>query len=127
MKDIEDIIEQMHEVGRGRLERECAQPEHRINPTTRVWRYAAAIAAIAVAGVMLLLLPTRHDQTMPDMADKKLPHTVKQQLQNSKYEALKHSDYAYSESADGVRVYCEDNCNPDEVLARMEMVIKTMQ
>ena len=35
--------------------------------------------------------------------------------------------YSYAETADGVRVYCEDNCNPDEVLNRMKQVIKTLQ
>ena len=133
MQDIEDIIEQVHEAGRERLVRECTQPEHQKIPTKRLWRYAAALATLIVAGVMLLLLPTKSDQPMPDMAHNNLPHPVKQQLDEVRHLATlpqapaARSEYAYSESSDGVRVYCEDNCNPDEVLARMEMVIKTLQ
>ena len=133
MQDIEDIIEQVHEAGRERLERECAQPEHQKRPTTRVWHYAAALAALMVAGVILLLLPTSSDQPTPDMAHNKLTHSVKQQLDEVRHLAtlpqtpISQSEYDYAESSDGVRVYCEDNCNPDEVLARMEMVIKTLQ
>ena len=131
MQDIEDIIEQVHEAGRARLGRECTQPEHQKTPTTRVWRYAAALAALIEAGVTLLLLPTKSNQPMSEVAHNEMPQTVKQQLEetleHSSIKTIKHSDYAYAESSDGVRVYCEDNCNPDEVLARMEMVIKTLQ
>jgi len=62
---------------------------------------------------------------MPVVAHNNLPHPVKQQLQE--IQTTKHQDYAYVETADGVRVYCEDNCNPDEVLNRMKQVIKTLQ
>ena len=88
------------------------------------------VAAVAVAAA-LLLFPNRQKQSMHIVARNEMPQTVKQQLEetleHSSIKTIKHSDYAYAESSDGVRVYCEDNCNPDEVLARMEMVIKTLQ
>ena len=130
MQDIEDIIEQVHEAGRARLGRECTQPERRKSHATRVWRYAAALAALIVAGVTLLLMPTKSNQPMSEVAHNEMPQAVKQQLQETRMQSsvqtIKRSDYAYTETTDGVRVYCEDNCNPDEVLARMEMVIKTL-
>ena len=78
-----------------------------------------------------MLLPVRPNQPEPVVAHSEMPRTVKQQLQetleHSSIQTAGHSDYAYTETADGVRVYCEDNCNPDEVLARMEMVIRSLQ
>lgn len=85
---------------------------------------------VAVAAT-LLLLPNRQKQSIPVVAHNEMPQTVKQQLQetpkHSNNQTIKHSEYAYSETSDGVRVYCEDNCNPDEVLNRMKQVIKTLQ
>ena len=88
------------------------------------------LAVVAVVAT-LLLFPNRQKQSIPVVAHNEMPQTVKQQLQEtlnqSNNQTIKHSDYAYSETSDGVRVYCEDNCNPDEVLARMKQVIKTLQ
>ena len=88
------------------------------------------MAAVAVVAA-LLLFSNRQKQSMPVVAHNEMPQTVKQQLQEtlnqSSFQTTKHQDYAYAETADGVRVYCEDNCNPDEVLARMKQVIKTLQ
>ena len=134
MKDIDQLIEQMHQAGRQRLESDCTPHEKQVSllewASRPLWRYAAAVAALVVAGGMLLLLRMRRNQPMPDMAHNELPYSVKQQLQEaleqSSIQTIKHSDYAFSESSDGVRVYCDNNCNADEVLARMEMVIKTL-
>ena len=130
MKDTDQLIEQMHRANRQRLENESAlevKPTHDLRPFLR---YAAMVAAVAVVAA-LLLLPHRQKQSTPVVAHNEMPQTVEQQLQktleHSSIKTIEHSDYAYSESSDGVRVYCEDNCSPDEVLARMEMVIKTLQ
>ncbi len=130
MKDTDQLIEQMHRANRQRLESDGAlevKPTHDLRPFLR---YAAMVAAVAVAAT-LLLFPNRQKQSMHIVARNEMPQTVKQQLEetleHSSIKTIKHSDYAYAESSDGVRVYCEDNCNPDEVLARMEMVIKTLQ
>ena len=123
------LIEQIHQANRQRLENDSAEvkPSHDLRPFLR---YAAMVAAVAVVAV-LLLFPNRQKQTMPVVAHNEMPQTVKQQLEetleHSSIKTIKHSDYAYSETSDGVRVYCEDNCNPDEVLARMKHVIKTLQ
>ena len=130
MKDTDQLIEQMHQANRQRLENDSAlevKPSHDLRSFLR---YAAMLAAVAVVAA-LLLFPNRQKQSMPIVAHNKMPQTVKQQLQETRMQSsvqtIKHSDYAYTETTDGVRVYCENNCNPDEVLARMEMVIKTLQ
>ena len=130
MKDTDQLIEQIHQANRQRLENDSAlevKPSHDLRPFLR---YAAMLAAVAVMAT-LLLFPNRQKQSIPVVAHNEMPQTVKQQLQEtlnqSNNQTIKHSDYAYSETSDGVRVYCEDNCNPDEVLARMKHVIKTLQ
>ena len=124
MKDIDQLIEQIHLAGRQRLgaypgssshpsEEGTLLPltEHKRSP---IWRYAAMVAAVIIAGV--LLLPSQQETKMPDVASTDIPQPV-----------TSPTEYAYSESSDGVRVYCEDNCNPDEVLDRMMQVIKTLE
>ena len=129
MKDTDQLIEQMHQANRQRLEHDSAlevKPSHDLRPFLR---YAAIVAAVAVVAA-LLLFSNRQKQSMPVVAHNEMPQTVKQQLQetlkHSSIKTFEHSEYAYTETSDGVRVYCEDNCNPDEVLARMEIVIKTL-
>ena len=134
MKDIDQLIEQMHQAGRQRLEHDCTPNEK----TVPLWgkslrpllRYAAMLAAVIVAGV--LLLPSRQEQKMPDVAHADIPQPVRQQLEEVRQTAApqsvaSHTEYAFSESSDGVCVYCADNCNPDEVLDRMIQVIKTLE
>ena len=124
MKDTDQLIEQMHQAGRQRLEQDSI-PDTKLSREPRhFWQYAAAVAAVAIIAAVLLL-PSRQEQPMPVVAHNNLPHPEKQQLQET--QTTKHQDYAYAETADGVRVYCEDNCNPDEVLNRMKQVIKTLQ
>ena len=130
MKDTDQLIEQIHQANRQRLENDSAleeKPSHDLRPFLR---YAAMLAVVAVVAT-LLLFPNRQKQSIPVVAHNEMPQTVKQQLQEtlnqSNNQTIKRSDYAYSETSDGVRVYCEDNCNPDEVLARMKQVIKTLQ
>ena len=95
-----------------------------------LWRYAAVVAAAIVA--VVLLLPSRQEPGMQDVAHVDIPQPVWQQLEEVRQTVASstmtpHSDYAYSESSDGVRVYCDNNCNADEVLDRMMQVIKTLQ
>ena len=141
MKDIEQQIEQMHQAGRQRLDAYPGSSSHpseegTLLPLTEhkrspIWRYAAMVAAMIIAGV--LLLPSRQEQKMPDVAHADVPQPVRQQLKearqavNAPQPVTSPTRYAYSESSNGVRVYCEDNCNPDEVLDRMMQVIKTLQ
>ena len=134
MKDTDQLIEQMHQASRQRLEHDCTQNENTLplfgSGSRPRLRYAAMLAAVAVVAA-LLLLPSRREQSTPVLAQNELPQTVKHQLQEtlnqSNIQTTKHSDYAYTETTDGVRVYCEGNCNPDEVLDRMKQVIKTLQ
>ncbi len=134
MKDIDQLIEQMHQAGRQRLEHDCTPNEKTVplwgKSSRPLLRYAAMLAAVIVAGV--LLLPSRQEQKMPDVASADIPQPVRQQLEEVRQTAApqtvaSHTEYAFSESSDGVRVYCEDNCNPDEVLDRMIQVIKTLE
>jgi hypothetical protein len=114
----------MHQAGRQRLEQDSIPATKLPHEPRHIWQYAASVAAVAIIAAVLLL-PSRQEQPMPVVAHNNLPHPVKQQLQE--IQTTKHQDYAYAETADGVRVYCEDNCNPDEVLNRMKQVIKTLQ
>ena len=134
MKDIDQLIEQMHQASRQRLEHDCTPNEKTVPLWGKSSRpllcYAAMLAAVIVAGV--LLLPSRQEQKMPDVASADIPQPVRQQLEEGRQTAApqtvaSHTEYAFSESSDGVRVYCEDNCNPDEVLDRMIQVIKTLE
>ena len=134
MKDIDQLIEQMHQASRQRLEHDCTPNEKTVplwgKSSRPLLRYAAMLAAVIVAGV--LLLPSRQEQKMPDVASADIPQPVRQQLEEVRQTATpqsvaSHTEYAFSESSDGVRVYCEDNCNPDEVLDRMIQVIKTLE
>ena len=134
MKDIEQLIDQMHQASRQRLEHDCTPNEKTVplwgTSSRPLLRYAAMLAAVIVAGV--LLLPSRQEQKMPDVASADIPQPVRQQLEEVRQTAApqsvaSHTEYAFSESSDGVRVYCEDNCNPDEVLDRMIQVIKTLE
>lgn len=133
MKDTDQLIEQMHQAGRQRLERDCTPHEKTVSllewVSRPLWRYAAVVAAVIVAGV--ILLPSRQETKTQDVAHADVPQSVRRQLEEARQTVAPPSvaprtDFAYSESSDGVRVYCENNCNPDEVLARMEMVIKTL-
>ena len=134
MKDIDQLIEQMHQASRQRLEHDCTPNEKTVplwgKSSCPLLRYAAMLAAVIVAGV--LLLPSRQEQKMPDVASADIPQPVRQQLEEVRQTVApqtvaSHTEYAFSESSDGVRVYCEDNCNPDEVLDRMIQVIKTLE
>ena len=134
MKDIDQLIEQMHQASRQRLEHDCTPNEKTVplwgKSSRPLLRYAAMLAAVIVAGV--LLLPSRQEQKMPDVASADIPQPVRQQLEEVRQTVApqtvaSHTEYAFSESSDGVRVYCEDNCNPDEVLDRMIQVIKTLE
>ena len=141
MKDIDQLIEQIHLAGRQRLDAyPCSSShpseegtllsltEHKRSP---IWRYAAMVAAVVIAGV--LLLPSRQEQKMPDVAHADVPQPVRQQLEearqavNAPQPMTSPTEYAYSESSDGVRVYCDNDCNADEVLDRMIRVIETLQ
>ena len=130
MKDTDQLIEQMHQAGRHRLEQDSIPATKPSHEPRHIWQYAAALAAVAMVAAVLLF-PSRREQPMPVVAHNNLPHPVKQQLQEtfnqSGFQTIKHQDYAYAETDDGVRVYCEDNCDPDEVLNRMKQVIKTLQ
>ena len=141
MKDIDQLIEQIHLAGRQRLDAYPGSSSHpseegTLLPLTEhkrspIWRYAAMVAAVVIAGV--LLLPSRQEQKMPDVAHADVPHPVRQQLEearqavNAPQPVASPTEYAYSESSDGVRVYCDNNCNADEVLDRMIRVIETLQ
>ena len=130
MKDTDQLIEQMHQANRQRLEQDSTPATKSSHKPRHIWQYAAALAAVAIIAAVLLF-PNRQKQSIPVVAHNEMPQTVKQQvhetLNQSTIQPIKHQDYAYAETADGVRVYCEDNCNPDEVLNRMKQVIKTLQ
>ena len=102
MKDIEQIIEQIHDEARTRLEEEQVQGSKRHH----IWRYAAA-TIVAVVGIGYL----RHVANTPQ--------------QNSQANTGGRT-YAYNITSKGIKVYCEDNCNADEVLERMNNVIEKL-
>lgn len=137
MKDIDQMIEHMHCGNRCRRDLEMVEtgePLHIKNRhTPHAWRIAAMVAVMAVVAVALLTTKEpRHDDVMPNVAHSVIPQSIVRQMDETR--SLTHVDppaaakstYAYSETKDGVRVYCDNNCNADEVLERMEMVIKTL-
>ncbi len=109
MKDIDHIIEQIHDEARTRLEEEQVQSSRfKVQGSKRhhVWRYAAA-AVVAVVGIGYL----RH-----------VANTTQQNSQAN----TGGQTYAYNITSQGIKVYCEDNCNADEVLERMNNVIEKL-
>lgn len=134
MKDVDQLIEQIHRAGRRRIENGCTPNEKPLLPlgwgSRPLWRYAAAVTSVIMAGV--LLLPSRQEPRMPEVAHADVPQSVWQQLEEVRHTAApqlvaSHTEYAYSETSDGVRVYCDNNCNADEVLDRMKHIIETLQ
>ena len=109
MKEIDDIIEAFHQEAS-----ECRCREYEERPASNVylrfrsafrrplsalragWQYVAVGAAV-VTVVCIVLWPKQ-----------------------------KESQYAYSQTSSGVKVFCEENCNADGVVARMESVMKTL-
>jgi len=117
MRDLDQLIEQIHLEHRQQLVRQGEGQGCGLSPRPirRLWPYAAAVALVGLVGVALLVQrPGATSST--EVAKATMPRAEEAP-----------AAYAYSVSTDGVRVYCEDNCNPDEVLARMKHVIKTLQ
>ena len=117
MKDLDELIEQIHLEHRQQLVRQGESKGCGLSPRPirRLWPYAAAVVLVGLVGVALLVQwPGTTSST--EVAKATVPRAEKSS-----------EAYDYSVSTDGVRVYCEDNCNPDEVLARMKHVIKTLQ
>ncbi len=117
MKDIDHIIEQIHDEARTRLEVgeqvrsskfKVQSSRFRVQGLKRhhVWRYAAAVV-VAVVGIGYL----RH-----------VANTTQQNSQAN----TGGQTYAYNITSKGIKVYCEDNCNADEVLERMNNVIEKL-
>jgi len=157
MKDIEQLIEQMHAENRKRLEQESLPQdkkelrlgEQEASPEggKHLWRYAAALAlVVGVAAVSLLPLRqerqqshlakadvARTDRQMPQLAHADVPQPLRQHLEDVGQTDAKIKptapkiDYAYSETDQGVRVYCDDGCNADEVLEKVQRVIETLE
>lgn len=146
MKDVEQLIEQVHAANRRKLEQSClpkTEKELRTSPKQRpivrelgigrhLWRYAAVVALV-VAVMIVIQLPLRQESQMPQMAHADVPRPVSQQLEEArKTNALSQpttseTRYAYTETADGVRVYCDDGCDADEVIERMQRVMETLE
>lgn len=157
MKDIDQLIEQIHIENRKRLEQDCLRPDEKklrlSEPQSRptngkhLWKYAAAIAlVVGVAAVLLLPMRqeqqqshlakadvTKSDRQLPQLAHADVPQPVQQQIEKAKQADVliqptaPKVDYAYSETSDGVRVYCNDGCDADEVLTRMQRVMETLE
>ena len=105
MKNIDQLIEQIHNEHRNLLEMEAG----RKRSTSPRWHYAAAAAFVLAAIAAVLIARTSTSQ--------KSDVLVAQNEQS-------HS--SYSMSKEGIRVYCEDNCNADEVMQRFLTVIESL-
>lgn len=105
MKNIDQLIEQIHHDGRQRLRNESGHKHRHLAP----WHYAAAavIAVAVILTVIKLATPAPLDANAVVAKNEKNSST-------------------FSNSKDGIRVYCEDNCNADEVLKRFMTVVGSL-
>lgn len=74
-------------------------------------RYAAAAVALVAVGLGILLF---HSPSS----------TPQNNLVASNNTSQRH--YAYSESTSGIRVYCENGCNADDVMQQMMAALQTL-
>lgn len=100
MNDIPQLIEQIHQSNALQRQRECCPVDSQFprQPKSHPWRYAAAAAvAVVLLGVGTALL---------------FRPTQKQ--------------YAYTQNASGLRVYCENGCNADDVLSQLNEALHSL-
>ena len=99
MNDIENIIEDIHQKASVRRREECVEPQclnRQSSVRNKSVRRYVAVTSAVAAVMCLVLLPKDHEQ------------------------------YVCSHTSSGVKVFCEENSNADEVVARMESVMKTL-
>lgn len=83
----------------------------RHNHMRPLWRYAAAAVTLVAVGLGIFLL---HSPSS----------TPQNNLVASNNTSQRH--YAYSESTSGIRVYCENGCNADDVMQQMMAALQTL-
>lgn len=99
MKQIDDIIEQIHDAN---VRQRIQERESVSTPASR--RFSPLrLSGIGVAAAILLLLIVLHP------------------------EGLHHPAYAHYTSSEGIVVYCENCSNADEAVAHMEYLMSTLE
>ena len=133
MNDIENTIEQIHHANREKILQESHLPQNQRGIRSLALRLSiAAMGIIAVIVTCIMLYPRQ--QTKPSyIAKAEVQHPTPQPIQqkqiSSPSKPVQHTarTYAYSETSEGIRVYCENNCNADEVIQQMQSVILTLK
>ena len=133
MNDIENTIEQIHSANREKILQESHLPQNQRGNSSLALRLSiAAMGIIAVIVTCIMLYP--HQESKPSYIAKaevqhSEPHPIQQKQVSAPSKPIQHTEktYAYSETSEGIRVYCENNCNADEVIQQMQSVILTLK
>ncbi|MBP9991149.1 MAG: hypothetical protein KBT45_06950 [Bacteroidales bacterium] len=133
MNDIENTIEQIHHANREKIMQESHLPQNQMGIRSLALRLSiAAMGIIAVIVTCIMLYP--HQEAKPSyIAKAEVQHSEPQPIQQKQISSPSKPDqhtartYAYSETSEGIRVYCENNCNADEVIQQMQSVILTLK
>lgn len=124
MKDIEDIIERTHAHNAQLLQQEAAT--HTPTAKRKPYRLATA-AAILLALIIVATLPWHgaevHEPVIVQ-AEKRQPEYAVAPSPTEKEAHTEH--YEHTTSKEGLLVYCENQCNADEVIARLDYVIQNI-
>lgn len=132
MNDIENTIEQIHHANREKILQESILPQNQRRNNALALRLSIAAMGIIAVIVTCIMLYSRQ-QTKPSyIAKAEVQHPISQPIPQqesfpSKPVQHKEKTYAYSETSEGIRVYCENNCNADEVIQQMQSVILTLK
>ena len=131
MNDIENTIEQIHSANREKILQESHLSQNQRRTNSLALRLSiAAMGIIAVIATCIMFYPRQ--ETKPSYiakADVQQPvsQPIPQVSSPSKPDQHTARTYAYSETSEGIRVYCENNCNADEVIQQMQSVILTLK
>lgn len=131
MNDIENTIEQIHHANRKKIMQESYLPQNQKRDNPLALRLSIAAMGIIAVIVTCIMLYPRQQPNPPYIAKADVQHPTPQPIQqvSSPSNPVLHTKetYAYSETSEGIRVYCENNCNADEVIQQMKSVILTLK
>lgn len=118
MKDLDNLIEHIHSTNAHQRHREV-----RTRPRPHQ-SYTLAVAAIAVLIIMpIIAMYRQRSETLVAEVESTQPvkHAIPKALPKGQVK-----QYFHKRSSDGIDVYCEDFCDPDEVIARLDHAIQTI-
>lgn len=133
MNDIENTIEQIHHANREKIMQESHLSQNQRRTNSLALRLSIAAMGIIAVIVTCIMLYPRQESKPSYIAKAEVQHPTPQPLQQKQVSApskpIQHKEktYAYSETSEGIRVYCENNCNADEVIQQLQSVILTLK